>query len=191
MAINLAHALQEDGETVLLVDADPQGSARDWHEANGGEVLDVVGLDRETLARDLKVVGEYDWVLIDGAPQIAKLSAVAVKVADLVLIPVQPSPFDVWACADLVEMIDTRRAVTGDKPLAYFVVSRAIKNTKLSAEVSAALKEYGLPVFKSGTTQRVVYPTTASEGRTVLADFPDEIEAIKDELKEVLTNAEI
>lgn len=55
-----------------------------------GEVLDVVGLDRETLARDLKVVGEYDWVLIDGAPQIAKLSAVAVKVADLVLIPVQP-----------------------------------------------------------------------------------------------------
>ena len=63
LAINLAHALQEDGETVLLVDADPQGSARDWHEANGGEVLDVVGLDRETLARDLKVVGEYDWVL--------------------------------------------------------------------------------------------------------------------------------
>ena len=46
----------------------PKGSARDWHEANGGEVLDVVGLDRETLARDLKVVGEYDWVLIDGAP---------------------------------------------------------------------------------------------------------------------------
>ena len=109
LAINLADALQRDGETVLLVDADPQGSARDWHEANGGEVLDVVGLDRETLARDLKVVGEYDWVLIDGAPQIAKLSAVAVKVADLVLIPVQPSPFDVWACADLCEMIEARR----------------------------------------------------------------------------------
>ena len=63
LAINLAHALQEDGATVLLVDADPQGSARDWHEQNGGAVLDVVGLDRETLARDLKVVGTYDWVL--------------------------------------------------------------------------------------------------------------------------------
>ena len=48
-----------DWETVLLVDADPWGSARDWHEANGGEVLDVVGLDRETLAQDLKVVGTY------------------------------------------------------------------------------------------------------------------------------------
>ena len=186
MAINLADALQRDGETVLLVDADPQGSARDWHEANGGEVLDVVGLDRETLARDLKVVREYDWILIDGAPQIAKLSAVAVKVADLVLIPVQPSPFDVWACADLVEMIEARRAVTGDRPLAFFVVSRAIKNTKLGGEIIAALEDYGLPVFKSGTTQRVVYPTTASEGRTVLADFPGEIEAIKHELKEAL-----
>ena len=187
LAINLAHALQRDGETVLLVDADPQGSARDWHEVNAGAVLDVVGLDRETLARDLQVVGTYDWVLIDGAPQIAKLSAVA----DLVLIPVQPSPFDVWACADLVEMVDARREVTGGKPLAYFVVSRAIKNTKLSGEVGAALEDYGLPVFKSGTTQRVVYPTTASEGTTVLATFPDEIEAIKDELKEVLTNAAI
>ena len=60
------------------------------------------------------------------------------------------------------------------------------KNTKLSGEVAAALEDYGLPLFKSGTSQRVVYPTTASEGRTVLADFPDEIEAIKDELKEVL-----
>ena len=132
LAINLAHALQEDGETVLLVDADPQGSARDWHEANGGEVLDVVGLDRETLARDLKVVGEYDWVLIDGAPQIAKLSAVAVKVADLVLIPVQPSPFDVWACADLVEMIDARRAVTARQALGLF--RRVQGNQKHQAE---------------------------------------------------------
>ena len=88
-------------------------------------------------------------------------------------------------------MIDARRAVTEGKPLAFFVVSRAIKNTRLSGEVAAALQDYGLPVFKSGTTQRVVYPTTASEGRTVLDDYPDEIEAIKDELKEAFTNAEI
>ena len=46
---------KKDGGTVLLVDADPQGSARDWHEANGGEVLNVVGLDRETLERDIEV----------------------------------------------------------------------------------------------------------------------------------------
>ena len=64
------------------------------------------------------------------------------------VVPVQPSPFDVWACADLVEMIDARRAVTEGKPLAYFVVSKAIKGTKLSGEVSAALKVMAYPFSK-------------------------------------------
>ena len=71
------------------------------------------------------------------------------------------------------------------------LLGRVQGDQKHQAERRGQREKYGLPVFKSGTTQRVVYPTTASEGRTVLADFPDEIEVIKDELKEVLTNAEI
>ena len=94
----MAHALQRDGTKVLLVDADPQGSTRDWNEANGGSFILVVGLDRETLAKDLQGISHgYDWIVIDGAPQVAKLSVAAVKAADLVLIPVQPSPYDIWA----------------------------------------------------------------------------------------------
>ena len=191
LSTNLADALQRDGANVLLVDADPQGSTRDWHEANGGELLNVVGLDRETLDRDLQAVRQgYDWILIDGAPQIAKLSAVAVKVADVVLIPVQPSTYDVWACADLVEMVKMRQQVTGT-PKAYFVVSRAITRTKLSGEVAGALAEYGFPVFDAHTTQRVAYPTSAAEGKTVL-DYPDvagEVITIKNELKGVCNGA--
>ena len=58
---NLAHALQLAGGQVLLVDADPQGSARDWSEASEGGICPVVGLDRETLARDLPAISEnYD-----------------------------------------------------------------------------------------------------------------------------------
>lgn len=191
IATNLACALQADGDTVLLVDADPQGSARDWNEANEASLIPVVGLDRETLPKDLKAIWEtYNWVVIDGAPQIAKLSAAAVRAADLVLIPVQPSPYDIWACADLIDIVEARQEVTGGTPKAAFLVSRAIKNTKLGGEVSAALKEYGLPVFECGTTQRVAYPTTAAEGRTVI-DHPEseaarEIEAIKNELKDFL-----
>ena len=186
IAVNLAHALQEDGAKVLLVDADPQASARDWHEANGGELLNVVGLDRETLDKDLLAIkGDYEWIVIDGPPAIATLSAVALRCADVVLIPTTPSAYDVWACADLVEMIKARQEIS-PKPKAYFVISRAIKGTKLSGEVAGALEEYGFPVFEAGTTQKVAYPTTAGEGKTVLSTFPDEINAIKDELKGVL-----
>lgn len=187
IATNLAYALKRDGHRVLLVDADQQGSARDWNEANGGELLPVVGLDRETLPKDLQAVaGGYDWIVIDGAPQIAKLSAAAVRAADVVLVPVQPSPYDIWACADLVDLISARQEATGGKPKAAFVISRAIKNTKLSGEVAQALEGYGLPVFGAGTTQRVAYPTTASKGGTVFDEDGEaarEIDAIKDELE--------
>ena len=58
IATNLAHALMLKGERVLLVDSDPQGSARDWHEANDASLYPVVGLDRETLPKDLAAIGE-------------------------------------------------------------------------------------------------------------------------------------
>lgn len=191
IATNLAHALQREGSKVLLVDSDPQGSLRDWNEANNAELLPVVGLDRETLPKDLEAISDgYNWVVIDGAPQIAKMSAAAVKAADLVIIPVQPSPYDVWACADLVDLIAARHQVTEGKPKAYFLISRAIKKTKLSEEITAALSDYALPVLKMGTTQRVAYPTTASEGLTVFSqpnsEAAKEIEAIKNEILEVI-----
>lgn len=188
---NLAQALALDGHKVLLVDSDPQGSLRDWNEANGGELLPVVGLDRETLPKDLKAVSDgYEFVIIDGAPQIAKMSAAAVKAANLVLIPVQPSPYDIWACADLVDIITARQEVTEGKPLAYFLISRAIKNTKLGLEIKQALVDYELPVMKAFTTQKVAYPTTASEGQTVFNEpgcsAAREITAIKNEVMEIL-----
>lgn len=174
IATNLARAFYLDGKRVLLVDADPQGSLRDWNEANNGSIVPVIGLDRESLATDLNAVaGGYDLVIIDGAPQIAKLSVAAVKASDLVLIPVQPSPYDIWACADLVDLIEARREVTGGRPSAAFVISRSIRNTKLSTEVAEALSNYGLPILKVGTTQRVIYPSSAAEGKTVFCVEPD------------------
>ncbi|NER82586.1 MAG: AAA family ATPase [Leptolyngbya sp. SIO1D8] len=187
IASNLAHALQQDSGKVLLVDSDPQGSLRDWNEANDAEIIPVVGLDRETLPKDLKAISDaYDWVIIDGAPQIARMSSAAVKASDLVIIPVQPSPYDIWACADLIDIIQARQDVTSGKPDARFVISRAIKNTRLSGEVEGALQAYGVLVLRAGTTQRVAYPTTAAEGVTVFSnpesEAAKEIEAIKQEI---------
>ena len=188
---NLAHSFPLDGHKVLLVDSDPQGSLRDWNEANGGELLPVVGLDRETLPKDLKAVSNgYDFIIIDGAPQIAKMSAAAVKAANLILIPVQPSPYDIWACADLVDIIIARQEVTDGLPKAYFLISRAIKNTKLGNEIKSALSDYKLPIMKTFTTQKVAYPTTAAEGKTVFSEpecnAAKEITAIKTEVMEIL-----
>ena len=192
IATNLAFSLKQAGRKVLLIDSDPQGSARDWNEANGGALLPVVGLDRETLPSDLKAIQDgYEFVVIDGAPQIARLAAAAVKAADVVLIPVQPSPYDIWAAADLVELIQARQEITEGKPAAAFVISRVIKNTKLSGEVSEALEGYELPVLQNFTTQRVVYPTTASTGGTVFSEPGNpaiaEIEAIAGEVMELLS----
>lgn len=191
IATNLAHALKLAEANVLLVDADPQGSARDWNEANGGQLLPVVGLDRETLPVDLKaIMSGYDFVVIDGAPQVAKLAAAAVKTADVVIIPVQPSPYDIWAAADLVEVIKARQDITEGKPAAAFVISRAIKHTKLSGEVTEALNGYGFPILPHGTTQRVIYPTSAASGQTVFSEPNNpaiaEIEAIAKDILELL-----
>ena len=188
ISTNLAHALQRAGKQVLLVDADPQGSARDWSEASEEGVCPVVALDRVTLARDLPAITEnYDRVIIDGPPQIARISAAAVTASDVVLIPVQPSPYDIWSCADLVDIVAARQAATAGRPQAAFVISRAITNTRLSGEVSQALEDYRLPVLNARTTQRVVYPTSAASGLTVFSDpggpAAREIEEIRDEIE--------
>jgi chromosome partitioning protein len=177
---------------VLLIDSDPQGSARDWNAAGNGELLPVVGLDRPTLAKDIQAIQDnQDWLIIDGAPQIAELAIAAIKYADMILIPVQPSPYDVWACEDLVDIIKTRQEVTNGKPKAAFIISRVIKNTQLSKEIGEALAGYGLPVFKNFTSQRVIYPKSAATGLTVLdvepsGDAAAEIRAIAKELRGVL-----
>ena len=192
LSTNLARALQLGGDKVLLVDSDPQGSARDWNAAGNGELLPVIGLDRPTLAKDIQAIRDnQDWIIIDGAPQIAELAVAAIKCADLILIPVQPSPYDVWACEDLVDIIKTRQEVTNGKLKAAFVISRVIKNTQLSKEIGEALEGYGLLVFKHFTSQRVIFPKSASTGSTVLdvdetGEAAAEIRAIAQELKEFL-----
>jgi chromosome partitioning protein len=132
------------------------------------------------------VAAPYDYVFIDGAAKLEGMIAAAVKVSDAVLIPVQPSPYDIWAASDLVDLIKARQEVTEGTPQAAFVVSRVIKRTLLGKEVTAALSEYGLPVLQPFTVQRQVYPRTASDGLTVFdvasPEAMAEINAVADEL---------
>jgi chromosome partitioning protein len=191
IATHLARALQVEGADVLLVDSDPQGSARDWAAVREDQSLTVVGIDRPTIERDLKNIARKDFVVIDGAPQAADLAISAIKAADVVLIPVQPSPYDIWAASDLVDLVKQRIEVTDGKLQAAFVVSRAIKGTRIGAEVTEALNGYGLPVLQARITQRVSYPGTAAAGVTVLdtepnGDAAQEVLALAGEVKGML-----
>ena len=168
IATHLARAWQLSGKDVLLIDSDPQGSARDWASVREDHPLPVVGIDRPTIDRDLKSVVRKDVVVIDGAPQAADLAISAIKAASFILIPVQPSPYDIWATSDLVDLVKQRMELVDGKLKAAFVVSRAIKGTKISGEISEALKGYQLPILSTVITQRVIYPSSAASGTTVL-----------------------
>ena len=190
LSINLASAFAESFRTLLL-DADPQGSALDWAE-NRTEVqmnLDAREIQAGGLIQDVRALArDYDWVIIDGPPGISRTSAEAVRAADMVLIPCKPSPFDVWAAADIVAAVQARQKATGGVPRAYFVVTMARPRTRLYTQVNSALAEYGMSALSARTTERVSYPTTAIEGRSVI-DSQDrtaqrEILAIRDEILE-------
>ena len=172
IATHLARAILLKGFSVLLVDSDPQGSSRDWAAVNEENPVPVVGIDRPTIERDLKRIAEKDYVIIDGAPQAADLAISAIKASDIIIIPVQPSPYDIWATSDLVDLVKQRIEMTDGKLKAAFVVSRTIKGTKIGKEISVALSDYGLPVLETSITQRVIYPTSASIGSSVLDEEP-------------------
>jgi chromosome partitioning protein len=179
ISVHLARALQMEGQDVLLIDSDTQGTARDWSAAREEQPLIVVGIDRPTLDRDIKKLGHRDFIIIDGAPKLSDMATSAIKAADLVLIPVQPSPYDIWASSDLVEKVKQRIEITDGILKAAFVISRVIVGTKIGKEIIDTLAEYQLPVLKSTISQRVIFPTSAAKGQTVMEYEPTSQAAIE------------
>jgi chromosome partitioning protein len=191
LAIHISYALTLKGHRVLLIDADPQGSARDWAAARADEPpFSIVGLDRPTIHRDLGTIAkDYDHVVIDGPPRVTDIARSAIAAADLVLIPVQPSPYDVWACDEVIKLVN-EASVFKEKLKAVFAINRKIANTAIGRDVAEALAEYQIPVLKAQVCQRVAFAETAATGQTVLdtdrkGTAAKEIIALVDELLEV------
>lgn len=190
ISIHLAHALALRDNLVLLVDSDPQGSSRDWATAREGETpFTVIGLDRPILHKELpKVASAYDFVVIDGAPRVSDLTRSAIIASDLILIPIQPSPLDIWATHEIVGLIEEASIYKQDLASA-FVVNRKIVNTAIGKEVFEVLKEYPISVLKASVSQRVAFAETLNDGSTVLEKEPSglasgEIWALVDEILE-------
>jgi chromosome partitioning protein len=191
---HLARAYQLQGHSVLLIDSDKQGSARDWRAADENNTTPVIGLDRTSLDKDIKSLGMHDYIIIDGAPQATEIALAAIRASDFILIPVQPSPYDLWATANLIELIHQRIGVTEGKLKAAFVISRLIKNTKIGEEVANVLNEFDLPVLHSRIVQRICYPNSASLGKTVFeterskSEAILEIQSLAEEIQSMMNN---
>src|ERR1700749_39700 len=190
ISVNIAREYTKRGAKTLLVDSDNQGSAQRWHEKSGGELIDLTCLAMTTLDKDvLKFANHYERIIIDGTPRVSPITIAAIKAADLILIPVQPSPYDIWATEDLVRDVKHRIEMTEGKTKAAFIVSRKIKGTNIGKEIYAQLEMLQLPVFTSGTHHRVEYATCVDKGLTVVeskAAGAKEISSIVNEIEEFM-----
>jgi chromosome partitioning protein len=148
----------------------------------------VVGVDRPVLEKEIpQISSAFDVILIDGAAKLQEMTASSLKIVDAILIPVQTSLADIWSALDLVDIVKARQQVTMGIPKAAFIVSRQTQNSRLAGDIDQALQQHELPIFRSRTSNRVVYMETLSAGTTVIDQEPQgvaaqEILEIRDEL---------
>ena len=195
LATNLARGFQLAGKRVLIADTDIQGTARAWRamEHESIEYPPVLGFNPQSLEAELNAVkSSFDVILVDGA---AKLSATAmvpaIKMANLILIPIQPSGPDIWATQDLIDIIKARREVANGKPETYFVMSMADDRTIMTRDVDEILNDFGIPRLEAKTWYRQAYKQVITEGETVFElgatdKARTEMEAILKEVMDIL-----
>lgn len=176
MATNAAAYLHRQGARVLLVDADPQGTASAWASLRDQPGFQTVSMARENLAREvLDMAQNYDQVVIDGPPRAEKIARAVIIASDLVIIPIEPSGASHWAAADTVAQVSEAHII---KPAqkSVFVVSRKIGNTVIGRDIREMTEEYKIPVLSNAITQRVAYAEALTLGKDI-AEYAPKSEA--------------
>ena len=146
---------------VYLIDTDPQGTLSTWHESREAETPHRVEVALPALPATLDTLKERHaaFCMIDTAPTRADENAELFRLADLVLVPVRPSPSDLWAVAATVGLLKQ----IGTPFL--FVVNQATLNANITAQAIAALSHHG-PVAETIIVNRVPYAAAMTDGHT-------------------------
>lgn len=179
LAFNFAAGLAKHS-TSVVIDADPQGSAIQWN-AFTGNISNTVLEARDDLKNQLdELAKEYRYIILDCPPSVLAPQTIKVlEISDLALIPVQPSPVDLWAT------VHTEKAILEAQQLnpklqAILVINQLEKRTTLSGLVRDALSEINLPVAKNALRRRSVFRNSALEGKNVFEMGHRGIEAARE-----------
>jgi chromosome partitioning protein len=167
LSVNLAAGLAKQ-TSAIVVDADPQGSAIQWNAFTDSDASISVLEARGDLNIQLNELSqEYDYIVVDCPPSVHASQTIRVlEVSDLALIPVQPSPVDLWATVHTEKAVQHARQ-TNTNLRAVLVINQLETRTTLSRLVRDALSEIGLPVAKTALHRRAVFRNSALEGKNV------------------------
>lgn len=188
LAAHLAVAWSRAGRSVGLVDIDPQGSLSFWHRVReqrlgsgetGLDFADVTGWRTQKTVDDL--ARRNDIVVIDSPPHAETEAKIAIRAADLVIVPSQPSPLDVWATTPTLEL------AAKEKSPVSIVLNRVPPRANLTARMITKLGEYEVRVAKATIGNRVAFAESMAIGLTALEAKPRstgslELQALADEL---------
>lgn len=195
ISIHIASTLALAGKSVLLIDADVQRSALDWAASREKDpIFTVVGISTNTIHKEIKLLEEkYDYIIIDGPPRVYDVAKSIIAASDFIVIPIQPSPYDVWSAKEVVDLVnEIKNTLSMYKKInAAFVINRRIPNTVIGRDVEEAMAQYNFPVLKTNLYQRVLYAETAAKGTSSIEEDPESLagKEIKSLVEEIIKTA--
>ena len=115
VAINIAASLKRRNHRILFIDADPQGSATQWHSLEDNNVFEILHHPQPVHKDDIEQLSQnHDYLVIDAPPAISDITRSILAVSELSIIPLSPSSLDIWSCWGTLEMIEAARPENPD-----------------------------------------------------------------------------
>ena len=192
LAINIAAELHRRRCRVLLVDADPQGTASTWvavaaEQQRPAPTLVAMGATMAQADQLPRLAAGFDHIIIDGPPRLGEVQRAMMLVATCALLPCVPSTRDVWAMSEALELVKEARARVRPDLVAAVMLVRTQPRASITRLSRAALQACGLPVLAAELGQRVAFPQALAAGLGVTEFDPEgraaeETRALVDEL---------